>query len=111
MAVGSELRRGDVILVELNPARGGEIRKTRPCMVVSPDDLNTHARTYIVAPLTTGGYPYPFRIACRFQGKSGYLVLDQIRTVDRERVVPRLGRISAATLAAGLAVLQDMFAP
>jgi mRNA interferase MazF len=111
MAVATELRRGDVILVELNPTRGGEIRKTRPCLVVSPDDLNVHIRTYIVAPLTSGGYSYPFRISCRFQGKSGHLVLDQIRTIDRERVVRRLGRISAATLAAALAVLQDMFAP
>lgn len=111
MAVGTELRRGDVILVELNPARGGEIRKTRPCLVVSPDDLNAHVRTCNVAPLTTGGYAYPFRIACRFQGTSGHIVLDQIRTLDRERVVRRLGRISAGTLAAALAVLQDMFAP
>ena len=111
MAVATELRRGDVILVELNPTRGGEIRKTRPCLVVSPDDLNAHVRTCVVAPLTTGGHPYPFRISCRFQGKSGHIVLDQIRTIDRERVVRRLGRISATTLAAALAVLQDMFAP
>jgi mRNA interferase MazF len=111
MAVEAALRRGDVVLVELNPTRGGEIRKTRPCLVVSPDDLNAHIRTCIVAPLTTGGYVYPFRIPCRFQGKSGHVVLDQIRTIDRERVVRRLGRISVTTLAAALAVLQDMFAP
>lgn len=111
MAVATELRRGDVILVELSPTRGGEIRKTRPCLVVSPDDLNAHVRTYIVAPLTAGGHPYPFRISCRFQGKAGHIVLDQIRTIDRERVVRRLGRISATTLATALAVLQDMFAP
>ncbi|MSQ88657.1 MAG: type II toxin-antitoxin system PemK/MazF family toxin [Betaproteobacteria bacterium] len=110
MAIEGELQRGDVVLVELNPTRGGELRKTRPCLVVSPDDLNAHVRTCIVAPLTTGGYAYPFRIACRFQGKSGHIVLDQIRTIDRERVVRRLGRISVSTLSAALAVLQDMFA-
>lgn len=111
MAIVGELRRGDVVLVELNPARGGEIRKTRPCLVVSPDELNAHVRTYIVAPLTTGGHAYPFRIPCKFQGKSGHLVLDQIRTVDRGRVIRRLGRVGASTLASSLAVLQDMFAP
>ena len=74
--------RGDVFLVNLNPTRGGEIRKTRPCVVVSPDELNTHLRTVIVAPLTTGG-SYPFRVPCTFQGKSGHVVLDQIRTVDQ----------------------------
>ena len=111
MAIAGELRRGDVVLVELNPARGGEIRKTRPCLVVSPDELNAHVRTYIVAPLTTGGHAYPFRIPCRFQGKSGHVVLDQIRTVDRERMTRRLGRVNASALASALAVLQDMFAP
>ncbi len=111
MAIVAELRRGDVILVELNPTRGSEIRKTRPCLVVSPDELNAHVRTHIVAPLTTGGHAYPFRIPCRFQGKSGHVVLDQIRTIDRERVVRRLGRVNVATLSAALAVLQDMFAP
>ena len=111
MALGSELRRGDVVLVELNPTRGGEIRKTRPCLVVSPDDLNAHVRTCIVAPLTTGGYAYPFRIPCRFQGKSGHIVLDQIRVIDHERVVRRLGQISATALSSALTVLQDMFAP
>ena len=102
--------RGDVFLVNLNPTRGGEIRKTRPCVVVSPDELNTHLRTFIVAPLTTGGYSYPFRVACTFQGKSGYVVLDQIRTVDQERLVKRLGRLSLPVLGQALAVLREMFA-
>ena len=80
MEIGGGVSRGDVFLVDLNPARGGEIRKTRPCVVVSPDELNAHLRTFIVAPLTTGGHPYPFRVSCRFQGKLGRVVLDQIRT-------------------------------
>jgi mRNA interferase MazF len=77
---------------------------------VSPDDLNTHLRTFIVAPMTTGGHTYPFRLACRFQGRDGYVVLDQIRTVDRDRLVRRLGRLSPATMQAVLTVLQEMFA-
>jgi mRNA interferase MazF len=102
--------RGDVFLVNLNPTRGGEIRKARPCVVVSPDELNNHLRTFIVAPLTTGGYSYPFRVACTFQGKSGHVVLDQIRTVDQERLVKRLGRLSLPVLGQALAVLREMFA-
>jgi mRNA interferase MazF len=102
--------RGDVFLVALSPTRGGEIRKTRPCVVVSPDDLNAHLRTFIVAPLTTGGFEYPFRVACRFGGKSGHVVLDQIRTIDRERLVKRLGSLSPFSLAQSLRVLREMFA-
>ena len=104
-------RRGEVFLVDLNPARGSEIQKTRPCVVVSPDELNVHLRTVIVAPLTTGGHPYPFRIPCRFGGKAGYIVVDQIRTVDHERLLRRLGRLAPATLGRTLSVLQEMFAP
>jgi mRNA interferase MazF len=105
------VRRGDVFLVNLDPTRGGEIQKTRPCVVVSPDELNAHLRTFIIAPLTTGTHSYPFRIACRFEGKSGHIVLDQIRTVDRERLVRRLGKLSAATLEQTLTILQEMFTP
>jgi mRNA interferase MazF len=105
------VRRGDVFLVNLEPTRGGEIRKTRPCVVVSPDELNDHLRTFIVAPLTTGSHPYPFRIPCRFEGRPGSIVLDQIRTVDQERLVRKLGRLSQSTLRRTLAVLQEMFAP
>ncbi len=110
MEVVGEIRRGEVYLVDLNPTRGGEIKKTRPCAVASPDELNVHLRTLIVAPLTTGGYPYPFRVPCRFAGKPGHVVLDQIRVVDRERLVRRLGRLAPATLTRILAVLQEMFA-
>lgn len=109
LAVG-RVGRGDVFLIASNPTRGGEIRKTRPCVVVSPDELNAYLRTFIVAPLTTGGYPYPFRVACTFQGRSGHIVLDQIRVVDRGRLVKRLGRLSPAVLGQALAVLREMFA-
>jgi mRNA interferase MazF len=105
------VRRGDVFLVSLNPARGGEIRKTRPCVVVSPDELNAYLRTFIVAPLTTGGHPFPFRVPCRFEGRAGYVVVDQIRTVDRERLVRRLGKVSPSTLGRVLTILQEMFTP
>jgi mRNA interferase MazF len=103
------IHRGDVFLVSLDPARGGEIQKTHPCVVVSPDELNTFLRTFIVAPLTTGGYPYPFRVPVRFEGRAGYVVIDQIRTVDRERLVRRLGKLSPSTLGRILTILQEMF--
>jgi len=105
------VRRGEVFLVDLDPTRGGEIRKTRPCVVVSPNELNRHLLTVIVAPLTTGGHPYPFRGACRFGGRAGSVVLDQIRTVDHERLLRRLGRLAPTTLGRALSVLQEMFAP
>jgi mRNA interferase MazF len=109
--VAVPVRRGDIYLVELNPTRGREIRKTRPCVVVSPDELNAHMGTFIVAPLTSGSHPYPFRIGCRFSGKEGHIVLDQIRTVDRDRLTKRLGAVSAVTLGKVLGVLREMFAP
>jgi mRNA interferase MazF len=110
VAVEVAVARGDVFLVALNPTRGVEIRKTRPCVVISPDELNEHLRTFIVAPMTTGGHAYPFRVPCRFRRRSGHVVLDQIRTVDRERLVKRLGALSAFTLGQALRVLREMFA-
>ena len=101
--------RGEVYLVELDPTRGSEIRKTRPCVIVSPDELNHHLRTSIVAPMTTGGHPYPFRVSCRFAGKRGHVVLDQLRTVDRERLRKRLGALSESTMKDVLGVLGEMF--
>lgn len=86
-------------------------QKTRPCVVVSPDEINAHLRTVIVAPLTTGGQPYPFRVACRFENKKGQVVLDQLRTVDRERLIRNLGRLSPPTLERVLALLREMFEP
>lgn len=104
------MSRGDVHLVRLDPTLGSEIQKTRPCVIVSPDELNAHLRTVIVAPLTTGGRAYPWRIRCRFQQRSGYVVLDQLRTVDRERLVERLGPLPGQTLTEVLGALQEMFA-
>lgn len=103
--------RGEVYLVQLDPTRGSEIRKTRPCLVISPDELNQHLRTVIVAPMTTGGQAYPWRVQCRFQGRAGFVAIDQLRTVDTERLVRRLGRLAPNPLAAVLGVLQEMFAP
>jgi mRNA interferase MazF len=104
------MTRGDVHLVRLDPTRGGEIRKTRPCVVVSPDELNAHLRTAIVAPMTTGGAAYPWRIRCRFRNRSGYVAIDQVRTVDQERLVKRLGALAPDTLSDVLGGLQEMFA-
>lgn len=111
MVASPSVCRGEVYLVTLNPTRGREIRKTRPCVIVSPDDLNARLGTFIVAPLTTGSHPYPFRVACRFDGKDGHVVLDQVRTVDRERLGKRLGVLTATTQTKILGVLQAMFAP
>jgi len=111
MGVAGPVQRGEVYLVELEPVRGRESRKTRPCLVVSPDELNPHWQTVLVAPMTTGGHPYPFRVACRFGRRRGRVVLDQIRSVDRERFQRRLGRLPPATVGQALTVLQEMFAP
>ncbi len=103
------IQRGDIVLVDLAPTRGSEIRKTRPCVVISPDELNDHLSTCIVAPMITSGHANPFRVSCRFRGKTGYIVLDQIRTIDRERVVRLLGRLPETILDSALSVLQEMF--
>ncbi len=111
MAVAVGPRRGDVFLVQLGPTLGSEIRKARPCLVVSPDELNIAMATFIVAPLTTGSHAYPFRVSCRFAGKDGHVVLDQVRTVERTRFTKRLGRLSEPTLRKVLGILRQMFAP
>ncbi len=112
MAVGRRrASRGEVYAVGLDPTRGSEIRKTRPCLVVSPDELNHHLRTVIIAPMMTGGSAYPWRVTCRFRDRSGFVALDQVRTVDKERLIRRLGALPPQTLATVLAVLQEMFAP
>lgn len=103
--------RGDVFLVSLDPTRGREIQNTRPCVVVSPNELNAHLRAFIVAPLTTDGNSYPFRVGCAFEGRAAHVVLDQIRTVDREHLVRRLGRLPESALRNALEILQEMFAP
>jgi mRNA interferase MazF len=107
--VSAAPQRGDVFLVSLEPTVGSGIRKTRPCLIVSPDELNQHLRTVIVAPMTTGGHPYPFRVACRFQGRDGFVVLDQVRTVDSGRLVRRVGRLSPSAIEKALGTLQEMF--
>ena len=105
------INRFEVYLVNLDPTVGSEIKKTRPCLVVSPDEMNHNVRTVIVAPLATKGPPYPTRVPCRFKGKHGQVVLDKIRTVDRSRLIRKLGRIDGNAAAAVLDVLQEMFAP
>ena len=104
------VRRFDVWLVNLDPTVGREIRKTRPALVVSPDEMNTAISTVIIAPMTTRGRDYPTRVSCTFQGKSGQVVLDQLRTVDKQRLAKRLGEIEAATAEAVLAMLAELFA-
>jgi mRNA interferase MazF len=103
--------RGEVYLVQLDPTRGSEIRKTRPCLIVSPDELNENLRTVMVAPMTTGGQAYPWRVQCRFQGHTGFVATDQLRTVDIERLARRLGRLAPNSVTMVLTVLQEMFAP
>lgn len=105
------VRRFDVVLVGLDPVLGSEIRKTRPCLVVSPDEMNRFLSTVIVAPMTTAGRAYPTRVACVFKGKSGQIALDQIRTVDKVRLVRKLGTITATSSRPVLERLLEMFAP
>ena len=104
------VKRGDVWLVSLDPTVGSEIRKTRPCVVVSPPEIHDVLRTAIVAPLTSKGFPAPFRIPVVFSGTSGLVVLDQLRTVDKARLVKRLGGLAEAELSAVLSGLQELFA-
>lgn len=103
------VKRGEVWLVTLDPTVGSEIQKTRPCLIVSPDDLNRSLRTLMIVPMTTGSQPTRFRPTSRFRGKDGLILPDQIRTVARERLVTRLGKVSAGTLDEVLRVLQEMF--
>src|SRR5215217_6642368 len=105
------VKRFDVYLINLDPTVGSEIQKTRPCLVISPDEMNRFMRTVIVSPMTTKGASYPTRVPCKFQGKQGQVVLDQIRTVDKTRLVRRLGKVGKQTRAAVLFVLSEMFAP
>jgi len=110
VAVGQgPIGRGHVYLVRLDPTRGSGMQKTRPCVIVSPDELNQHLRTVIVAPMTTGGRTYPWRPRCRFQGRAGFVALDQLRTVDAERLVKSLGQLNSQTVLAVLRTLQEMF--
>lgn len=108
--MGMVINRFEVFLVNLVPTVGHEIQKTRPCLVISPNEMNHYISTVIVAPMTTKGRKYPTRISCTFQGKKGEIVLDQIRTVDQKRLVKKLGTISTSTQSKTLSVLQEFFA-
>lgn len=103
-------KRFEVYLVNLDPTLGSEIKKTRPCLIISPDVMNEYIATVIVAPMTTKGRPYPTRVECSFQGKDGQVMLDQIRTVDKMRLVRRLGQIDSQAQAEVLAILAELFA-
>ncbi|MGF1491040.1 MAG: type II toxin-antitoxin system PemK/MazF family toxin [Microcoleaceae cyanobacterium] len=104
------VNRFDVFLVNLDPTIGREIQKARPCLIVSPDEMNKNISTVIVAPMTTKEKSYPTRVACHFQGKNGQVVLDQIRTVDKTRLIKKLGQIDTDEQQAVLEVLAEMFA-
>ena len=104
------MNRFDVYLVNLDSTLGHEIKKTRLCLIISPDEMNQHIRTVIIAPMMTKGRSYPTRVPCTFKGKSGRIVLDQIRTVDSVRLVRKVGRISQKTASEVLAILSEMFA-
>lgn len=104
------MKRGDIWLVNLDPTVGSEIKKSRPCVVVSPAELNDHLRTVMVAPMTSKGFPAPFRVALTHGGTKGLILLDQLRTVDKVRLAKKLGAVSAKTLSAVLGTLQEVFA-
>jgi mRNA interferase MazF len=110
VAVVSEPQRDEVWLVTLDPTQGVEIQKTRPCLVISPDEMNRFLRTVIIAPMTTAVRPYPTRVAVRFQGKRGQVALDQLRAVDQQRLVRMLGEVSEKTAQDVSATLLEMFA-
>ena len=105
------MKRFEVYLVNLDPTQGREIKKTRPATIISPNEMNDHISTVIIAPMTAKGRDYPTRISCTFQGKHGQIILDQIRTVDKSRLVKRIGRIDNSTAEKVLGILQDMFLP
>ena len=109
MSLSPVIRRGDIWLANLDPTVGSEIQKTRPCVIVSPPEINEHLRTVTVAPMTTGSRPAPFRIPVTFRRKTGLILLDQMRALDRQRLVRRLGVIGDATLRDTLAMLREMF--
>lgn len=105
------VKRGDIWLVNLDPTVGSEIQKSRPCVVVSPPEMHDHLRTAIIAPLTSKGFAAPFRIPVTHAGQKGLVLLDQVRTVDKVRLVKKLGSVPTKTLSQTLATLQEIFAP
>ena len=105
------VKRGEVWLINLDPTVGSEIQKARPCVVISPPEMHDHLHTILAAPMTTGGKPAPFRIPISFGEKEGLILLDQIRAIDKTRLVKRMGGVSPATLSKTLSTLQEVFAP
>ena len=103
-------KRFDVFLISLDPTTGSEIKKNRPCLIISPDEMNRHIQTVIIAPMTTAGRNYPTRVPCRFKRKQGQIVLDQIRTVDKSRLIKKLGSIDTTTQTEVILILQKLFA-
>jgi mRNA interferase MazF len=104
------VKRGEIWLVNLNPTLGSEIKKTRPCVIVSPPELNQHLRTVMLAPMTSKGFAAPFRVPVTHAGTKGLIVLDQLRSVDKQRLVKKSGQVSAKTLGTVLKTLQELFA-
>jgi mRNA interferase MazF len=104
------INRFDVYLINLDPTEGSEIKKTRPCLIISPNEMNRHIRTVIVAPMATAGKDYPTRVPCTFKKKMGQIVLDQIRTIDKKRLIKKLGMIDPGTQSDVISVLQRLFA-
>ena len=104
------INRFDVYLINLDPTIGSEIQKTRPCLIISPDEMNRHIRTVIVAPMTTAGKDYPTRVKCQFKKKKGQIVLDQVRTIDKTRLIKKLGKIDPEIQVEVISVLQRLFA-
>ena len=108
--MGMVVNRFDVYLINLDPTVGSEIQKTRPCLIISPDEMNKYIRTVIVAPLTSAGKDYPTRMSCKFKKKRGQIVLDQIRTINKARLIKKLGSIDPETQLEVISVLQRLFA-
>jgi mRNA interferase MazF len=108
--MGMVVNRFDVYLINLDPTVGSEIQKTRPCLIISPDEMNKYIRTVIVAPLTSAGKDYPTRVSCKFKKKRGQIVLEQIRTIDKARLIKKLGSIDPETQLEVISVLQRLFA-
>ncbi len=104
------VKRGEIWLVNLDPTVGSEIKKSRPCVLVSPAELNDHLRKVVVAPMASKGFAAPFRIPVTHGGTKGLILLDQVRTVDKVRLAKKLGTVSAKTLSAALSTLQEIFA-
>ncbi len=106
-----KVKRFEVYLINLDPTLGSEIKKTRPCLIISPDEMNRFIATVIIAPMTTKGRNYPTRVSCNFQGKQGQIVLDQIRTIDKSRLIQKLGKVDKTTKTKVLSTLAELFSP